>query len=205
MKVLVACEESQEVCKAFRAKGHEAFSCDVVPCSGGYPEWHILDDAVNAIYSNNWDLVIAHPPCTYLCKASARFMFHPSGVLDNKRYVQAMKARKFFMDILNSPCEKICIENPTPLRVVGLPKESQVIQPYMFGDPYSKRTLLWLKNLPILEPTNICESFTPYCPSNTSAHSRGGGGSIGIEPFTDSRKRSKTFPGIAAAMANQWG
>ena len=218
MKVLVACEESQRVCTEFRKLGHEAYSCDIEPCSGGHPEWHIQDDVLPLLNGNcdfktvngdmyhligKWDLIIAHPPCTYMSKAGARFMYPSAGRINQDRFYKAMKAKEFFMMFYNADCEKICIENPTPLKVVGLPKESQVIQPYMFGEPYSKRTLLWLKNLPKLNPTNFVKDFTPYLPSNTGGLSRGKGGSRGV--VHTAKDASKTFPGIAKAMAEQWG
>lgn len=222
MNVLVACEESQRVCTAFREKGHNAFSCDIIPCSGGHPEWHIQGDVlplINGFCSfktqdmtdtdepiwllKKWDLIIAHPPCTYMSKAGARFMYPVSRQIDPDRLEKAMKAKEFFMKFYNADCDRICIENPTPLKVVGLPKESQVVQPYMFGDPYSKRTLLWLKGLNELKPTNVLEDFVPYLPSNTGGFSRGKGGSRGVAH--NAKDASKTFLGIARAMAEQWG
>lgn len=202
MRVLVACEESQEVCKAFRALGHEAYSCDIEPCSGGKPEWHLQCDA-RELLKMRWDLIIAHPPCTYMSKAGARWMYPVAGEVDPIRYAQAMEARKFFMQFLEADCPQICVENPRPLKIVGLPKPTQIIQPYQFGHPYSKATLLWLKGLPPLNPTNILTEYTPYLQSNTGAFSRGGGGSRGIAH--DAVTASKTFRGVAKAMAEQWG
>ena len=217
MKVLVACEESQAVCKAFRAKGHEAYSCDIQECSGGHPEWHIKWDALALINGNcsfltcdgelhrvdgKWDMLIAHPPCTYMSKAGARFMYLTAGNANQERLEKALEAKDFFMQFMNADCDKICIENPTPLKIVGLPKESQVIQPFQFGHPYSKRTLLWLKGLPELQPTNILTEYTPYLPSNTGGYARGKGGSRGVAH--NAKAASKTFPGIAEAMASQW-
>lgn len=202
MKILIACEESQAVCKEFRAKGHEAYSCDLQECSGGYPEWHIQGDALKEAYNNNYALLICHPPCTYISKAGARWMYPSAGVLNEKRLEKALKAKGFFMKLINAPIEKICIENPTPLKVVGLPQYSQVVQPYEFGHAYSKRTLLWLKNLPNLEPTNIIISYKPYLPSNTGGKKRG---QKYIYKSISNKNSSKTFPGIAKAMAEQWG
>lgn len=202
MRVLVACEESQEVCKAFRAKGHEAYSCDIQECSGGHPEWHIQGDVL-PLLKEKWDLIIAHPPCTYMSKAGARFMYLTAGNVNQERLEKALQAKDFFMQFMNANCDKICIENPTPLKIVGLPKESQVIQPYQFGHPYSKRTLLWLKGLPELKPTNILTEYTPYLPSNTGGFARGKGGSRGVAH--NAKDASKTFSGIAQAMAEQWG
>ena len=202
MRVLVACEESQEVCKAFRAKGHEAYSCDIQECSGGHPEWHIQGDVL-PLLKEKWDLIIAHPPCTYMSKAGARFMYLTAGNINQERLEKALQAKEFFMQFMNADCDKLCIENPTPLKIVGLPKESQVIQPYQFGHPYSKRTLLWLKGLPELKPTNILTEYTPYLPSNTGGFARGKGGSRGVAH--NAKDASKTFSGIAQAMAEQWG
>lgn len=218
MKVLVACEESQQVCKAFRQRGHEAYSCDIIECSGGHPECHIMQDVIPLLNGNcefetvdgtkhrtegKWDLIIAHPPCTYMSKAGARFMYLTAGNVNQERLEKALQAKEFFMQFMNADCEKICIENPTPLKIVGLPKESQVIQPYQFGHPYSKRTLLWLKGLPELKPTNILTEYTPYLPSNTGGFARGKGGSRGVAH--NAKAASKTFSGIAKAMAEQWG
>lgn len=202
MRVLVACEESQTVCIAFRKKGHEAYSCDIIECSGGHPEWHIQGDVL-PLLEEKWDLIIAHPPCTYMSKAGARLMYLTAGNVNQERLEKALKAKEFFMRFMNANCEKICIENPTPLKIVGLPKESQVIQPYQFGHPYSKRTLLWLKGLPELKPTYILSEYKPYLPSNTGGFARGKGGSIGAA--YNAKDRSKTFRGIAEAMADQWG
>lgn len=218
MKVLVACEESQAVCKAFRAKGHEAYSCDVQMCSGGHPEWHIMQDVLPLLngqcsfvtkdgtehrLNGRWNLIIAHPPCTYMSKAGARFMYPIAGQICRDRLAKAMQAKDFFMAIYNADCAKICVENPTPLKVVGLPQESQVIQPYMFGEPYSKRTLLWIKGLPFLKSTKVLTDFIPYLPSNTGGLARGKGGSRGVAH--NAKNASKTFCGIAKAMAEQWG
>lgn len=202
MRVLVACEESQTVANAFREAGHEAYSCDLVECSGGHPEYHLRADALE-ILKIKWDMIIAHPPCTYMSKAGARWMYPKAGELSQERFDLAMKAKEFFMRFLMVDCPKICVENPRPLKVVGLPPPTQVIQPYEYGHPYSKATLLWLKGLPPLQPTNILTEHTPFLPSNTGAFSRGGGGSRGTahDPVT----ASKTFPGIAKAMVDQWG
>ena len=208
MKVLVACEESQEVCKAFRAKGHEAYSCDIQEPSGGHPEWHILGDALKAIDGGQvttmdgethdigkWDLLIAHPPCTYLSNAGARFLY-PKGVLNMERYEKGVKAKEFFMKFLNCNCEKVCVENPLPSKIFGLPDYSQIIQPYEFGHPYKKKTLLWLKNLPYLKPTCVVE-----CPQSTKVP----GNWFNAGGKDRQRNRAKTFHGIAKAMAEQWG
>lgn len=227
MKVLVACEESQVVCKAFRERGHEAYSCDIIDCSGGHPEWHIKGDVREVLNPTTkfdwndtiefetmdgkehsverWDMIIAFPPCTYMSKAGARWMF-PNGELSQERYAKAMEAKRFFMQIFNADCDRIAIENPRALKIVELPDPQQVIQPYMFGHPYSKATCLWLKNLPLLEPTEVLTEYKPYCPSNTGGVSRGqshnrGGAVRGA----DAVNRAKTFEGVGRAMAEQWG
>ena len=203
MKVLVACEESQRVCIAFRQKGHEAYSCDILNCSGGHPEWHLKMDALQAVRLTNWDMMIAHPPCTYLTNASAVRM-RVNGVIDAERYEKAMRAREFFLTLYNTGIPRICVENPVPLKIVNLPPYSQIIQPYQFGHPYSKRTCLWLKNLPLLVPTDIVREHTPY----VNGGSKDANGNYRRYPGRKERDpvmRSKTFPGIAAAMAEQWG
>ena len=190
MRVLVACEESQRVTVEFRKLGHQAFSCDIQPCRGGHPEWHILDDALKVINAGDWDLIIAHPPCTYLTIAGAvRLVKH--GVIDEERYALLKQAREFFMAIYNSTCKRICIENPRPMKRAELPPWSQIIQPYDFGDNYSKQTCLWLKGLPYLMPNVIERNRRSAAPSWTAAH-------------RSAKIRSKTFPGIAKAMAQQW-
>lgn len=218
MNVLVACEESQVVCKAFRARGHNAFSCDIIECSGGHPEWHIRWDALAIINGNcsfmtcdgelhkingKWDLIVAHPPCTYMSKAGARWMFPKAGCVSKERLALAMDAKKFFEAFLRADCDRVCVENPRPLKIVQLPKPTQVVQPFQFGHPFSKATLLWLKNLDPLKPTNIIQEYKPFLPSNTGAYSRGGGGSRGVAH--DAKTASVTFEGIAEAMAEQWG
>ena len=212
MKVLVACAESQEVCKAFRARGHEAYSCDLQECSGGHPEWHLKQDVL-PLLQEKWDLIIAHPPCTYLTNGGAVRMFRrevkeypPYGtfqMMNLERLKEGMLARDFFMSFLNAPCERVAIENPVPMSFYMLPPATQIIQPYMFGDPYSKKTCLWLKGLTPLKPTDILDEYHPYI--------NGGGGRLersnykGQKFAEGSRARSKTFPGIAKAMADQWG
>lgn len=202
-KILVACEESQEVCKAFRNRGFEAYSCDTQDCSGGHPEWHIKGDAILEAYSGKYDMMIAHPPCTYMSKAGARFMYPKAGFLNEERLKQAMEAKGFFFKLMNAPIKYKAIENPTPLKIVGLPQPSQVVQPYEYGHPYSKRTLLWLNNLPMLIPTNIVSEYTPYLPSNTGGAKRGQKHSRGTSK--NAKESSKTFSGVAKAMADQWG
>lgn len=194
-KVLIACEESQEVCKAFRKLGFEAYSCDILDCSGGHPEWHIKGDVLEQL-DKNWDLIIAHPPCTYLSNAGAPHLFR-GGKLNQERYKKGLEAKDFFLKLLNCNCERICVENPTSSKIFGLPKHTQVIQPFEYGHPFRKRTLLWLKGLPELKPTNIVgERESTTKPGNW--FNKCGSGE------TRRKNRSKTFSGIAEAFASQW-
>lgn len=209
MKVLIACEESQEVCKAFREKGHEAYSCDIQECSGGHPEWHIKGDVLPLLNGNckfitcdfkeyeiigKWDLIIAHPPCTYISNAGARFLYQGGdGILNEQRLRKGIEATHFFLRFLYADCERIAVENPVPSTVYCLPKYDQIIQPWMFGHPVQKKTCLWLKGLSPLLPTEICEERQS---SKVAGNwfNRGG---------KDRQKnRAKTFPGIAKAMAD---
>lgn len=202
MKVLVACEESQRVCIEFRRLGHEAYSCDIEPCSGGHPEWHLQVDALEML-KIHWDMIIAHPPCTYLSKAGAVRM-RVKGEINQERFQKAMEAKAFFMEFYNADCPRIAIENPPPMKIVGLPPYDQVIQPYDFGHPYSKRTCLWLKGLPPLFATEIMQDYEPYvnggCKDAHGNYRRFQG-----RKERDKKTRSKTFLGIAKAMAEQWG
>lgn len=201
MKILVACEESQTVTIELRKLGHEAYSCDIQDCSGGKPEWHIKGDAVAEAYSGKYDMMIAHPPCHKLSNAGARFLYPTAGNMDINRFKEGLKAKEFFMKLMNAPIDKIAIENPLPSKAYELPKHTQVVQPYEYGSPYSKRTLLWLKNLPKLEPTEILKEYKPLMPSNTGGAKRG----QKATPVSISKKdSSKTFKGIAEAMAKQW-
>lgn len=169
----MACEESQTVCKAFRALGHEAYSCDIQDCSGGHPEWHLKQDVL-PLLKEHWDLIIAHPPCTYMSKAGARWMYPTAGNISLERYRLSQDAKAFFMAFYNCDCEHVAIENPVPLKVVGLPAPTQSIQPYEFGEPYSKKTLLWLKGLPLLKPTNILHTHTLDAVKHGRVFSRSG-------------------------------
>lgn len=200
MKVLVACEESQAVTIELRKLGHEAYSCDIEPCSGGHPEWHLQQD-VTLLLKEKWDMIIAHPPCTYMSNAGACRMYPTKGNIDSERLKKGLEAKEFFMKFLNSGCGKIAIENPRPLKIIGLPECDQIIQPYQFGDPFSKLTMLWLKGLPKLKHTNVLSEWKPFIQSGTS---RNKGKHIGEHFATGSKERSKTFPGIAKAMAMQW-
>ena len=193
MKILVACEESQRVCIELRKLGHEAYSCDILSCSGGHPEWHLQQDVL-PLLNKKWDMIIAFPPCTYLSNAGARHLF-PGGKLNEERYKKGLLAKELFMTIYNADCPKIAIENPTPSKIYELPEKTQVIQPWQFGHPYSKRTQLWIKGLPKLIPTNIVE-VESNCRKAGNWFNKGG--------KDRQRNRSKTFPGIAKAMADQW-
>ncbi len=212
MNVLVACEESQRVATAFREKGHIAFSCDIQECSGGHPEYHIKEDVAKIIngcctFSTmtgdvytipyKWDLIIAHPPCTFLSKAGANRLTI-NGKLQENRYKKGIEAANFFNLIYNADCDKICVENPVPLKIFGLPIYSQIIQPYMFGDAWKKTTCLWLKGLPLLIPDNIVEPLGLWINARTENKYPNKG-------VINAKERSKTFPGIARAMAEQWG
>lgn len=165
MRVLVACEESQRVCIAFRELGHEAYSCDLLPCSGGHPEWHIQGDALEII-KIKWDLIIAHPPCTYLSNAGARWLF-AGGKLNQERYRKGLAAKAFFMSFLHANCDRIAVENPTPSSIYELPPCTQIIQPYEYGHPWSKETRLWLRGLPPLVPTEIVPDHKPFVSSGS--------------------------------------
>lgn len=148
MRILVACEESQAVCKAFRARGHEAYSCDLQPCSGGHPEWHIQADALELL-KLRWDLIVAHPPCTYLTNAGAVRLFNEDhSIRDPERQKKGLEAKAFFERFLNADCPRVAVENPVPMTCWGLPPYTQVIEPYLFGDPWKKKTCLWLRGLP---------------------------------------------------------
>lgn len=201
MKILVACEESQAVTKELRRLGHEAYSCDIIPCSGGHPEWHLQQD-VTPLLKQHWDMIIAFPPCTYLTNAGARHLYK-GGQLNQERYAKGLEAKEFFLKFWNADCPKIAIENPTPSRIYELPEKTQVIQPYQFGHPFTKRTQLWLKGLPPLKPTNIIEPERTWCPSG-SYSGKHGERHRGMFNRDRAKNRSKTFHGIAKAMAEQW-
>ena len=194
MRVLIACEESQRVCIEFRKLGHEAYSCDVQEYSGGHPEWHIKGDVL-PLLKDKWDLMIAHPPCTYLSNAGARFLY-PKGILNQQRLDMGLQAKEFFMALYNADIPKICIENPIPSRVFELPAYSQIIQPYFFGDMVQKKTCLWLKNLPKL---------TYVEPKEKPQSTKIAGNWFNKGGKDRQKNRAKTFMGIAKAMAEQWG
>ena len=215
--MLVACEESQAVCKEFRRLGHIAWSADLQECSGGRAEWHIVGDCLpllngecefttqdgaRHIQGGRWDLIIAHPPCTYLTNGGAVRMYEQKGVINKERFQLAMEGKAFFNACLNAQAEHIAIDNPVPMSVIGLPPYAQIIQPYEFGDPYSKKTCLWLKNLPQLVPTDILTEWQVFINGgggrNEREHYKGGKFAV------SAKDRSKPFPGIARAIAEQW-
>lgn len=220
MKVLIACEESQRVCIEFRKLGHEAYSADIQGPSGGHPEWHILGDVVKILNGGEfrtmdgvkhsvrkWDLIIAHPPCTYLSNAGACRLYkviNGKTYIDRERYEKGLDGKEFFMKCYNAECEHIAVENPIPSAIYRMPPYTQIIQPYEYGEPYSKKTCLWLKGLSKLVPTNVLTEYKPYVSCRTSRN-KGNKDKAGVSRSGGAAKiRSKTFPGIAHAMATQW-
>lgn len=194
MKILIACEESQAVTKELRRLGHEAYSCDIEPCSGGHPEWHLQVDATELL-KLKWDMIIAFPPCTYLSNAGACRLYPKKGQIDKERYKKGLKAKEFFLKFLNADCPRIAVENPVSSKVFEMPPYTQEVQPWMFGHPVQKKTRLWLKGLPPLKPTNIVD---PKCGCHEA-------GTWFMKGGKDRQKnRAKTFEGIAKAMASQW-
>lgn len=235
MRVLVACEESQAVCKAFRELGHEAYSCDIQECSGGHPEWHILGDATKILnpskqfipgdewfgfkfrtqdgvlhcIDGKWDLIIAHPPCTYLSNAGACRLYPQKGKLNMERYKKGIEAKEFFLKFLNADCPRIVVENPVSSKVFEMPKHTQEIHPYHFDPkkrtPMDEKTRLWIRgNLnPLIPTTPDGVPAGPYVPSGTGRKDRSKYGAA--KRGEDAKNRAKTFLGIAKAMAEQWG
>ena len=203
MRVLVACEESQEVCKAFRARGHEAYSCDIEPCSGGHPEWHLQCDALEII-KMSWDLIIAHPPCTYLTNAGNKWFKPEYKLRFPDREQKREDAVSFFMAFWNANCPRVAIENPQGVMSSRFRKPDQYIEPYMFGDAEKKKTGLWLRGLPALMPTKVVEPVIIQCKSG-AREPRWHIETMHLPPKMRSKMRSKTYPGIANAMAEQWG
>lgn len=220
MKVLVACEESQRACIAFREKGYEAYSCDIQECSGGRPEWHILGDVLPILngstkfitqdgtlheISGKWDMIIAHPPCTYLTVTGNRwFNIEKYGKKAIKRYEQRKEAILFFFRIVKANCDKIAIENPIGIMSTVWEKPTQIIQPFMFGEPFEKRTCLWLKNLPKLKPTKIVAPPERIKFKSGKTMPEWYSKLWHLPKEERERERSKTFIGIARAMAEQW-
>ncbi len=220
MKILIACEESQTVCLAFREKGHEAYSCDIQECSGGHPEWHIQGDVLPYIdgycefttmdgikhaIDGKWDLLIAHPPCQYLTNSGNPYLnVEKYGQKAIERKQKQLEAFEFFMAFANANCDKICIENPIGYVNSHYRKPNQIIHPWMFGHPFTKGTCFWLKGLETLKPTvdkkpEDCKSFAIL--TNIDEN----GKTISWNSEKNRRLRSKTFEGVAQAMADQWG
>ena len=210
MKVLVACEESQAVAKAFRKLGHEAYSCDIQDCSGGEPQWHIKGDALVEAYSGKYDLMIAHPPCTYLAVSGARWMYNKDGSVNKERLTNQRKALNFVQKLLDAPIEKIALENPVSVISTQIKKPDQIIQPFEYGHSEAKKTCLWLKNLPKLKPTKIVNKgeFVEWIDKNGKKKRQA---KWYLDVLTKAKTkaerqklRSKTYQGIADAMAQQW-
>lgn len=183
MRVLVACEESQAVTIELRKLGHEAYSCDIEPCSGGHPEWHLQQD-VTQLLKMKWDMIIAFPPCTYLSNAGAKHLWK-NHVLNEERYKKGLEAKEFFLQLLNADCPRVAVENPVSSRIFNMPPYTQEIQPYEFGHPVQKKTRLWLKGLPKLVPTNIVD-YKCGCHEAGTWFMKGG--------KDRQKKQSKNFP-----------
>lgn len=204
MKILVACEESQAVTIELRKLGHEAYSCDIIPCSGGHPEWHLQQDVI-PLLKEKWDMIIAFPPCTYLTVTGNRwFNVERYGEKAVQRMKDREKAIEFFMEFANADCDKIAIENPIGAMSTAYRKPNQIIHPYMFGDPERKATCLWLKGLPELEPTNVVKPNIVVYKNGKGTDSPWHVNTMGLPKEERAKMRSKTFPGIAKAMAEQW-
>ena len=220
MRILVACEESQRVTIELRNLGHEAYSCDIQPCSGGHKEWHIqqnvlplLDghcsfrtmDGLAHTIDTKWDLIIAHPPCTYLTVTGNRwFNEERYGDKARKRKQDREEAIQFFLAFANADCDRIAIENPVGVMSTHFRKPDQTVHPYMFGDPERKATCFWLKGLPLLQPTNVVEPVVIQFKNGKGTDSPWHLNTISLPPAERSKARSKTFPGMAKAMAEQW-
>ncbi len=203
MKVLVACEESQTVTKELRKLGHEAFSCDIEPCSGGHPEWHVEGDAVAEAYSGKYDMMIAHPPCTYLTVTGNKWMKPEFADRFPDRPQQREDAITFFMTLFNAPIDKIAIENPVGIMSTRFRKPDQYVHPYFFGDKHSKKTGFWLKGLPALVKTDVVEPEM-YTFKDGRKDPMWHVETMKLPAAERTKARSKTFPGIAKAMAEQW-
>lgn len=206
MRVLIACEESQTVCKEFRALGHQAYSADILPCSGGYPEWHIQGD-VTKILNDGWDLMIAHPPCTYLAVSGNKWLYNKDGSKNEERWKNRAEALDFVRTLLEAPIDRIALENPVSVISSQIRKPDQIVQPYMFGDQATKTTCLWLKNLPPLYPTDLVDKGERVVYKSGKSHPKWYAEALSKAKTTEERRtlRSKTFIGIAKAMVNQWG
>lgn len=221
MKVLIACEESQRVCAAFRALGHEAYSCDIIEPSGGHPEWHIKQDVLpilngyclvktmdNQVHQIDgpWDLIIAHPPCTYLTVTGNRwFNIEKYGDKARERWKLREEAIDLFMAFANANCDHIAIENPIGVMSTNWRKPDQIVQPYYFGDPFEKKTCLWLKGLPLLKKSNEVKPEDRTKFASGKSMPAWYAAAANLPAAERSRIRSQTFPGFAQAMAEQWG
>lgn len=216
IKVLVACEESQATTKAFRHLGHEAYSCDLLPCSGGHPEWHYQKDVFEVI-NDGWDLMIAHPPCTYLTGSGVQWLSHPEDKalpFDDRRphpkypnrRQDMLDSVKFVKALYNADIKHLAIENPVGLLSSKWTKPNQIVQPYMFGDEATKTTCLWLKNLPLLLPTKIVGKGERTVFASGKSHPKWYADALKNAKTKEERQtlRSKTFEGMAKAMAEQW-
>ena len=211
MRILVACEESQAITKEFRKLGHEAFSCDLLPCSGGHPEWHYQQDVFEVI-DKGWDMMIAHPPCTFLAVSGARWLYNKDGTKNEERWKNQAEGLDFVQRLMDAPIDKIAIENPISVISSNIRKPDQIVHPYHFGDKASKSTCFWLKNLPKLEPTNIVEKgeFKEWIDKKTGKTKRQATWYYEAlqkakTPAERRTLRSKTFKGMAEAIADQWG
>lgn len=211
MKILVACEESQAITKEFRALGHEAYSCDILPCTGGHPEWHLQGDVFGFI-DQGWDLMVAHPPCTFLSVSGARHLYNKDGSKNLARYQSQREALDFVQKLMDCDIPRIAIENPVSVISSQIRKPDQIVQPWMFGDSASKTTCLWLKNLPKLVATNVVDKgdFKEWVDKKSGKVKRQAtwyyDALINAKTPEERRSlRSKTFKGIAQAIASQWG
>lgn len=204
LRILLACEESQAVTKEFRKLGHEAYSCDILPCSGGHPEWHHQKD-VKELLQEQWDLIISFPPCTYLTVTGNRwFNVEKYGDKALKRIEDRKEAIDFFMLFANAKADYIAIENPVGIMSTQWRKPNQIINPYQFGDAFEKKTCLWLKGLPSLNPTDVVTPGPRTYFKSGKSHPSWYADALSLSADERSKVRSKTFPGIAEAMAKQW-
>lgn len=216
MQILVACEESQAVTIELRRLGHEAYSCDIIDCSGGHPEWHIMQDVLPLLNGRcafrtmdgteheilgRWDMIIAFPPCTKTSNAGARHLWK-GGKLNLPRYYDGLCGKALFLTIWNADCEKVIIENPTPSKIFEYPEPTQKVQPYYFGHPFTKLTLVWSRGVPIIQPTHMVKPERTWCPSG-SYSGKHNEKHRGMFTTDRAKNRSKTFPGFAKAIAEQ--
>jgi len=204
--VLVACEESQAITKEFRKLNQEAYSCDLIPCSGGHPEWHIQKDAIDEANSRKYDLMIAHPPCTYIAVSGNRWLYNKDGSRNEERWENRNKALFFVKQLMDAPIKHIAIENPIGAISTQIRKPNQIIQPYMFGDEATKTTCLWTKNLPLLQPTKIVGKGERTFFKSGKSHPKWYADILAKSKTAEERRklRSKTFLGMAKAIATQY-